>query len=124
MSVRLISVTPDAEKTMGYVARVSNPSNQENPKVAGLLKYCVNHQHWSVFEQAFMTLEIETTRGLASKFCVTVRSHIKSFPNAMLIPPYWVRRSRSQNSVVKTPKIVRILLMILTRLSVRSSKLK
>jgi thymidylate synthase (FAD) len=67
MSVRLISVTPDAEKTMGYVARVSNPSNQENPKVAGLLKYCVNHQHWSVFEQAFMTLEIETTRGLAAQ---------------------------------------------------------
>ena len=67
MSVRLISVTPDAEKTMGYVARVSNPSNQEHPKVAGLLKYCVNHQHWSVFEQAFMTLEIETTRGLAAQ---------------------------------------------------------
>ena len=67
MSVRLISVTPDAEKTMGYVARVSNPSNQENPKVAGLLKYCVKHQHWSVFEQAFMTLEIETTRGLAAQ---------------------------------------------------------
>jgi thymidylate synthase (FAD) len=67
MSVRLISVTPDAEKTMGYVARVSNPANQENPKVAGLLKYCVNHQHWSVFEQAFMTLEIETTRGLAAQ---------------------------------------------------------
>ena len=67
MNVRLISVTPDAEKTMGYVARVSNPSNQENPKVAGLLKYCVNHQHWSVFEQAFMTLEIETTRGLAAQ---------------------------------------------------------
>ena len=67
MTVRLISVTPDAEKTMGYVARVSNPSNQENPKVAGLLKYCVKHQHWSVFEQAFMTLEIETTRGLAAQ---------------------------------------------------------
>ena len=67
MNVRLISVTPDAEKTMGYVARVSNPSNQENPKVAGLLKYCVKHQHWSVFEQALMTLEIETTRGLAAQ---------------------------------------------------------
>ena len=67
MNVTLISVTPDAEKTMGYVARVSNPNNQENPKVAGLLKYCVNHQHWSVFEQAFMTLEIETTRGLAAQ---------------------------------------------------------
>ncbi len=67
MSVRLISVTPEAEKTMGYVARVSNPNNQENPKVSGLLKYCVKHHHWSVFEQAFMTLEIETTRGLAAQ---------------------------------------------------------
>ncbi len=65
--VKLISVTPDAEKVMGYVARVSNPSNQENPNVAGLLKYCVKHQHWSVFEQAFMTLEIETTRGIAAQ---------------------------------------------------------
>ena len=52
---------------MGYVARVSNPNNQENPKVSGLLKYCVNHQHWSVFEQAYMTLEIQTTRGLAAQ---------------------------------------------------------
>ena len=42
---------------MGYVARVSNPKNQENPDVAGLLKYCIKHQHWSVFEQAHMTLE-------------------------------------------------------------------
>ena len=52
---------------MGYVARVSNPSNQENPNVAGLLKYCIKHQHWSVFEQAFMTLEIETNRGIAAQ---------------------------------------------------------
>ena len=66
-SVKLVTVTPEAEKTMGYVARVSNPNNQENPKVAGLLKYCINHQHWSVFEQAHMTLEIETTRGIAAQ---------------------------------------------------------
>ena len=66
-NVRLISVTPDAEKTIGYVARVSNPKNQENPNVAGLLKYCIKHQHWSIFDQAFMTLEIETTRGLAAQ---------------------------------------------------------
>ena len=66
-SVKLVTVTPDAEKTMGYVARVSNPNNQENPKVAGLLKYCINHQHWSVFEQAHMTLEIETTRAIAAQ---------------------------------------------------------
>ena len=66
-TAKLISVTPDAEKHMGYVARVSNPNNQENPKVAGLLKYCINHNHWSVFEQAFMTLELETTRGIAAQ---------------------------------------------------------
>ena len=52
---------------MGYVARVSNPNNQENPKVAGLLSYCIKHNHWSVFEQAHMTLEIETTRAIAAQ---------------------------------------------------------
>ena len=52
---------------MGYVARVSNPNNQDNPNVAGLLKYCIKHQHWSVFEQAHMTVEIQTTRGLAAQ---------------------------------------------------------
>ena len=67
MSVKLISVTPDAEKHMAYCARVSNPNNQENEKFSGLLKYCVKHQHWSIFEQAFMTLEINTTRGIAAQ---------------------------------------------------------
>ena len=66
MSVKLISVTPDAEQTMAYVARVSNPNNQENPNYAKLLAYCIKHNHWSVFEQSFMTLEIETTRGIAA----------------------------------------------------------
>ena len=67
MSVKLVSVTPDAEQTMAYVGRVSNPNNQENPNYAKLLGYCIKHNHWSVFEQAFMTLEIETTRGLAAQ---------------------------------------------------------
>ena len=67
MSVKLISVTPDAEKTMAYVARVSNHNNQENPNYAKLLGYCIKHNHWSVFEQSFMSLEIETTRGLAAQ---------------------------------------------------------
>ena len=39
MNVKLVSITPDAEKTMAYIARVSNPSNQDNEKFAGLLKY-------------------------------------------------------------------------------------
>ena len=65
--IKLVSVTPDAEKHMAYVARVSNPKNQDNDKFAGLLKYCIEHGHWSVFEQAFMTVEINTTRGLAAQ---------------------------------------------------------
>ena len=66
-NVKLISVTPDAEKHMAYCARVSNPNNQENEKFSGLLKYCVKHQHWSIFEQAYMTLELNTTRGIAAQ---------------------------------------------------------
>ena len=65
--IKLISVTPDAEKTIAYVARVSNPANQDNEKFAGLLRYCIQHGYWSVFEQAFMTVEINTTRGLAAQ---------------------------------------------------------
>ena len=65
--IRLVSITPDAEKTMAYIARVSNPSNQDNENYSGLLKYCIKHNHWSVFEQSSMTLEIETTRGIAAQ---------------------------------------------------------
>ena len=67
MKVQLITVTPDAEKNMAFVARVSNPSNQTNENFSGLLAYCIKHQHWSVFEQAHMTLEIETTRAIAAQ---------------------------------------------------------
>jgi thymidylate synthase (FAD) len=67
MTVKLISVTPDAEQHMAYCARVSNPSNQDNENYAGLLRYCIKHQHWSIFEQAFMTLEINTTRAIAAQ---------------------------------------------------------
>ena len=66
-SVKLVSITPDAENMMAYIARVSNPSNQNSDNYAGLLKYCIKHNHWSVFEQSSMTLEIETTRGIAAQ---------------------------------------------------------
>jgi len=67
MTVKLISVTPDAEQTMAFIARVSNPANQDNENYAKLLAYCIKHNHWSVFEQSSMTLEIETTRGIAAQ---------------------------------------------------------
>ena len=67
MKVQLITLTPDAEKNMAFVARVSNPNNQGNENFSGLLKYCIKHQQCSVFEQAHMTLEIETTRAIAAQ---------------------------------------------------------
>jgi thymidylate synthase (FAD) len=67
MSVKLISVTPDAEKLMGYCARVSNPNNQDSDNYAKLLAYCIKNQHWSIFEMASMNLEINTTRGIAAQ---------------------------------------------------------
>ena len=66
-NVQLVTVTPDAEKTMAYIARVSNPKNQDNQDFKKLIQYCITHEHWSVFEQAYMTLQIETTRGIAAQ---------------------------------------------------------
>ena len=67
MSVKLVSITPDAEKTMAYIARVSNPDNQDNPQIEKLLAHCLKHGHFSVFEQAHITMEIETTRDIAAQ---------------------------------------------------------
>lgn len=64
-TAKLIVATPDADRIIGYCARVSNPANQDNPDVAGLLRYCAKHGHWSVFEMANAVLEIETTRDIA-----------------------------------------------------------
>ncbi len=65
--VQLITCTPDAEKSMAYIARVSNPKNQDNNDFTKLIGYCIKNEHWSVFEQAYMTLQIETTRGIAAQ---------------------------------------------------------
>lgn len=67
MNTKLISVTPDAETTIAYCARVSNPSNQNSENISRLLKYCIDHKHWSIFEMAHLTLELNTTRGLAAQ---------------------------------------------------------
>ena len=115
MNVSLISVSPDAEKHMAYCARVSNPNNQDNENYAGLLRYCIKHQHWSIFEQAFMTLEINTTRGLAAQILRHRRFTFQEFSQRYAdtnlldanIPLPDLRR--------KIQKIVRIVLMIYQR---------
>lgn len=64
-SAKFIWATPNAEQMIGMMARVSNPDNQNNPDVTGLLKYCIKHKHWSIFEMANLCLEINTTRGIS-----------------------------------------------------------
>jgi len=102
MNVKLVCVTPDAEKTMAYVARVSNPNNQENEKYAGLLKYCIVHNHWSVFEQATMTLEIETTRAIAAQILrhrsFTFQEFSQRYADAKLLETIELPELRRQDS--------------------------
>ena len=64
-SAELVWITPDSEQLIGKIARVSNPANENNPNVVGLLKYLIKHRHWSPFEMASMCLEIHTTRAIA-----------------------------------------------------------
>ena len=102
MEVSLVSITPDAEKTMAYIARVSNPSNQENDNYSGLLKYCIKHNHWSVFEQSSMTLEIETTRAIAAQILrhrsFTYQEFSQRYADAKLLETIELPELRRQDS--------------------------
>jgi len=105
MSVKLISATPDAEKLMAYCARVSNPSGQDRDDYAKLLGYCIKNQHWSIFEQAFLTVEINTTRGLAAQILrhrsFTFQEFSQRYADATLlaedIPTFELRRQDTKN---------------------------
>jgi thymidylate synthase (FAD) len=105
MNVKLVSVTPDAEKLMAYCARVSNPSGQDRDDYAKLLGYCIKHQHWSIFEQAFMTVEINTTRGLAAQILrhrsFTFQEFSQRYADTTLlsedIPLFELRRQDTKN---------------------------
>lgn len=66
MDVKLVNATLDGERLIAYCARVSSP-NQDNPEYIKLLRYCMNHGHWSIFEMADMTLEIKTSRAIAQQ---------------------------------------------------------
>lgn len=105
MNVKLISVSPDAEKQVAYCARVSNPKNQDSDNISKLLKYCIDHKHWSIFEMAYMTLEINTTRGLAAQILrhrsFTFQEFSQRYADASLlseeIPLFELRRQDTKN---------------------------
>jgi thymidylate synthase (FAD) len=104
-SVKLVSVTPDAEKLMAYCARVSNPNGQDRDDYTKLLGYCIKNQHWSIFEQAFLTVEINTTRGLAAQILrhrsFTFQEFSQRYADTTLlaehIPLFELRRQDTKN---------------------------
>ena len=66
-TVSLVHTTPDAEQLIAYMARVSNPANQDNPESERLIRYLIKHKHWSPFEMVNMCVQIETTRSVAAQ---------------------------------------------------------
>ena len=67
-SASLVHVTHDAEQLISKLARVSNPTNEDNHKTAPrLIRYLIDHQHWSPFEMASMCVEIHTTRDISAQ---------------------------------------------------------
>lgn len=105
MNVKLISVTPDAEKNIAYCARVSNPNNQNSDNIAKLLEYCINHKHWSIFEMASLCLEINTNRGIAAQILrhrsFTFQEFSQRYADATLlseeIPLFELRKQDTKN---------------------------
>ena len=102
MSTKLIWITPDAEKLLGYIARVSNPQNQDNENVEGLLRYMVKHQHWSPFEMASAVFEIETTRDIARQILrhrsFSFQEFSQRYADVSLLPAAQLRECRLQDT--------------------------
>ena len=85
-NANLIWITPDAETLIGKIARVSNPANEDNPDVKGLLKYLIKHRHWSPFEMASMCVEIHTTRAIAPQILRHRSFSFQEFSQRYAIP--------------------------------------
>lgn len=104
-TVNFISITPNTEKLISYCARVSNPVNQDSDNYAKLIKYCIDNAHWSIFEQAFMTVEIKTSRAIAAQILrhrsFSFQEFSQRYANASLIdeniPTFEVRRQDTKN---------------------------
>ena len=109
-SVKLIAITEGAGELVGksaqdvtsYVARVSNPNNQMSFETgAKLIKYCITHDHWSIFEHAYVTLEIKTSRAIAAQILrhrsFTFQEFSQRYAQAFDYVEYEARRQDSKN---------------------------
>ena len=101
--VKLIHSTPDGDNLVAYMARVSNPSNQDNTETsARLIKYLVKHKHWSPFEMVNMCVEIKTTRSIAAQILRHRSFSFQEFSQRYAKPtalpsPLVVRRQDTKN---------------------------
>lgn len=113
MTVKLVWHTEHAEKLIAYCARVSNPENQENEDISGLLKYCIKHGHWSILEMANMCVEITTSRAISAQILrhrsFTFQEFSQRYAETQNIQPIEVRRQdvkNRQNSIDDLPEDV------------------
>ena len=99
-AVKLISITPNAEELIAYCARVSS-KNQDNPKIQKLLEYCIDHEHWSVFESAFITVEINTSRAISAQILrhrsFTFQEFSQRYAEVPTFETYEARRQDTKN---------------------------
>ena len=99
-TVSLVHTTPDAEKLIAYMARVSNPDNQDNPESERLIRYLIKHKHWSPFEMVNMCVQIETTRSVAAQILRHRSFSFQEFSQryAQVTEPALIPKLRSQDT--------------------------
>jgi len=102
MNVKLVWATPDGDKLAGYCARVSNPANQDNPDVTGLLRYCIRNGHWSVLEMVSACLEINTTRDIGRQILrhrsFSFQEFSQRYADATVLGDFQFRECRLQDT--------------------------
>ena len=101
MNVKLVWITPDAEKFIAYCARVSNPANQDNPDIEGLIKYCIKHKHWSPFQMANVCIEINTSRAITAQIArhssFSIQEFSQRYAKVQSFEPIEIRRQDTKN---------------------------
>ena len=88
------------KRLMVYCARVSS-KQQDNPEIEKLIKYCLDHKHWSIFETASMTVEIETSRAISAQILrhrsFTFQEFSQRYAEATEYVTYEARRQDKKN---------------------------
>ncbi len=101
MNVKLVSITENPEKIIAYIARVSNPENQDNPDYVKLIKFLIKNKHYSPFEHASMTVEIKTSRAIAAQILrhrsFTFQEFSQRYSEATDFEPIELRKQATKN---------------------------